>query len=88
MKVFACFTFAFLLLFAIWSVLPAAAQTVTTGTVVGSFIPFWQARVKAYEAWLQDPNTGVKPKLFATRIIEHLQRSIEAEELRDAEDDE
>jgi hypothetical protein len=64
-----------------------SAATFTIGTVVGSFIPFWQARAKAYETWLNDANTGVKPKLFARRMIEGLQRSIETEELREADDD-
>jgi hypothetical protein len=60
MKVFACFTFAFLLLFAIWSVLPAAAQTVTTGTVVGTVADPSGAAVADAEVVLRNKATNAQ----------------------------
>ena len=68
-------------------VLSHLADTVgSTGLVSGSLTTVWQARVGHLEKWLADPDISVRANVFAKRLVESLQRSMELDEEDDWDD--
>ena len=58
----------------------------STGVVTGSLKTVWQARIEDFERWLADPDISIRANVFAKRLVESLQRSVELDEEEDWED--